>query len=114
MADINDKISKLEEQLKQAKAQRQKIEARKRAADAKRSRAEDTRRKILAGALVLEMMERDETARGRFMERLDAYLTRPDDRALFGLQDHGAQPNTPPSPPGGSPELGGCVTENGK
>ncbi|MFZ1742827.1 MAG: hypothetical protein WAT93_08225, partial [Pontixanthobacter sp.] len=40
---------------------------------------------ILAGALVLEMMERDETTRHRFLERLDQYLKREDDRALFDL-----------------------------
>ena len=36
--------------------------------------------------MVLEMMERDEATRQRFMERLDKYLTRADDRALFDLQ----------------------------
>ena len=37
------------------------------------------------GAMVLDMMERDEANRQRFMQRLDSYLTRPDDRALFDL-----------------------------
>jgi large subunit ribosomal protein L7/L12 len=36
--------------------------------------------------MVFEMMERDEATRQRFMERLDKYLTRADDRALFDLQ----------------------------
>ncbi len=85
-AGIDDKIKALEEKLKQAKAQKAKIEARKKAIEAKVQRSQDTRRKVLAGAMVFEMMERDEATRQRFMERLDKYLTRADDRALFDLQ----------------------------
>lgn len=85
-AGIEDKIKALEEKLKQAKAQKAKIEARKKAIEAKVQRSQGTRRKVLAGAMVLEMMERDEATRQRFIERLDKYLTRADDRALFGLQ----------------------------
>ena len=44
MAAIDDKITKLETQLKQAKAQRQKVEARKRAATSKMTRQQDTRK----------------------------------------------------------------------
>ena len=83
---IEDKIKALEEKLKQAKAQKAKIEARQKAIETKVQRSQDTRRKVLAGAMVLEMMERDEATRQRFMERLDKYLTRADDRALFDLQ----------------------------
>ena len=85
-AGIEDKIKALEEKLKQAKAQKAKIEARKKAAEAKVQRSQDTRRKVLAGDMVLDMMERDESDRKRFLERLDKYLTRVDDRALFNLQ----------------------------
>ena len=85
-AGIEDKIKALEEKLKQAKAQKAKIEARKKAIEAKVQRSQDTRRKVLAGAMVFEMMERDEATRQRFMERLDKYLTRADDRALFDQQ----------------------------
>ena len=31
------------------------------------------------------MMEKDEAIKQQFMERLDSYLTRKEDRALFGL-----------------------------
>jgi hypothetical protein len=37
--------------------------------------------------MVLEMMERDENTHQRFMQRLDSYLTRADDRSLFGLPE---------------------------
>lgn len=85
MATIDERIAALETKLKQERAKKQKIEARLRAVDQKRKRAEDTRRKILAGSLVLELMERDEATRQRFMQRLDNYLTRQNDRELFGL-----------------------------
>jgi hypothetical protein len=87
MATIDERIAALETKLKQERAKKQKIEARLRATEHKRRRAEDTRRKILAGALVLELMERDESTRQRFLQRLDNYLTRPDDRSLFGLSN---------------------------
>ncbi len=62
----------------------------------KGQRADDTRRKILAGSLVLDMMERDEATRQRFMDRLDKHLKRADDRALFGLPEtaKAGQPKT--------------------
>lgn len=92
MASIDDKIKAIEEKLKQAKAQKAKADARKKAVEAKAKRGQDTRRKVLAGALVLDMMERDEATRQRFTERLDKYLTRTDDRALFGLPERAEPP----------------------
>ena len=53
MAAIDATITTLETQLKQAKAQRQKVEARKRAATSKMTRQQDTRKKILVGAAIL-------------------------------------------------------------
>lgn len=80
---IEVRIREAEERLKQLKAQRQKIEARKRAEEAKAKRAADTRRKILVGAVVLAAVERGEFQELRAM--LDQALTRDDDRELFGL-----------------------------
>ncbi len=89
MKTIDEQIAELEEQtrkkVKQLKAKKELIEARKVHALIKGKRSDDTRRKILAGAMVLEVSSRDEEARLRFMERMDKFLVRPDDRALFGL-----------------------------
>ena len=85
MANIEDRIKAQEEKLKQLKALKQKQEAQKRAAEAKRSRITDTRRKVLVGAMMLEHMDKNETTKASVMDKLDAFLTRPDDRALFGL-----------------------------
>ena len=92
MATIDDKISKLEDQLKQAKAQRQKVEARKRAAAAKLTRQQDTRKKILVGAAILAKVERGEWPKDKLLAMLDVALTRADDRALFDLQAPAIKP----------------------
>jgi large subunit ribosomal protein L7/L12 len=86
MATIDDRISELELKLKQAKAKKQQIEARKRTAETKKVRALDTKKKVLAGALLLQMMEEDEQTRQKIMARLDKFLTRTQDRVVFGLE----------------------------
>ena len=85
MASIDERIAALETKLKQEKAKKQQIEARKRAALAKVSRQQDTRRKILVGAAILAKVERDEWPEAKLLALLDTTLTRADDRALFGL-----------------------------
>ena len=86
---IEEKIKEIEEkaakQIKQLKAKQEKTEARKLSLLLKKDKANDTRKKILAGALIIQIMEKDEAAKSRFMKQLDGYLTRDDDRALFGL-----------------------------
>jgi large subunit ribosomal protein L7/L12 len=87
--EIEDKAAKQVETLKEKQAQiqakQEKIEARKLTALMKGKRSSDTRRKILAGALVIEIMEKDEAVKIKFMNHIDKYLTRDDDRALFEL-----------------------------
>lgn len=90
MSKINAKIEAIKAEAKkkisQLKAQEEMIEARKVQALIKGNRSNETRKKILAGALVLEMMEGDDATKKRFIDRLEKYLTRDDDLALFGLQ----------------------------
>ena len=85
MAGIDDTIAALEARLKQAKARKQQLEAQKRAAESKRQRADDTRRKILVGAAILAKVDRGEWPKSRLLDMMGQTLTRPDDRALFGL-----------------------------
>ena len=85
MATIDEKIEQAKRRVKQLETRKKQIEARKLHLLVRGKRASDTRRKILAGALVLEMMERDDATKQRFLERLDKFLTRQDDRNLFGL-----------------------------
>jgi hypothetical protein len=80
-----DKIDALEPRLKQLKVQYQRTEARKRTQEARRTRREDTRRKILVGAIVLAKVEQGVIDAAQLVGWLDGALTRADDRALFGL-----------------------------
>jgi hypothetical protein len=48
-------------------------------------RRRDTRRKILAGAAVLQRAARDSEFSSLLMAELKIFLVRDDDRALFGL-----------------------------
>lgn len=85
MADLETTIQQLEEKLRQAKAKQAQINARKRAAESKKKRQEDTRRKVLIGALVMAEIERGSHLKPTIDGLLDAGLTKDADRALFGL-----------------------------
>ena len=89
MATIQEQIDAIMAEAKkktsQLRAKEELIEARKLQALIKGNRSKDTRQKILAGALILDMMEKDEETRNSFMARLDKFLTKDNDRALFGL-----------------------------
>lgn len=82
---ITERIDSLEDRLKKLKAQRQRIEARERTVVARRTRREETRRKILVGAIVLAKVDQEVLAESTLRGWLDKALTRSDDRALFGL-----------------------------
>jgi hypothetical protein len=80
-----DKIAQLEEKLRQLKAREQAVDARRRILESRRKRKDDTRRKILVGAIVLAKVDQGEFPQDRLRAWLDAALTREDDRGLFGL-----------------------------
>lgn len=81
------RVKDLEEKLKQAKALKQKAEARIKATESKKKRANETRRKILVGAMMLDHMQKNEATKTSVISKLDAFLTRADDRALFDLTE---------------------------
>jgi hypothetical protein len=85
MVKLDERISSLETRLQQLKVRQARIEARKRALSQRRSRKEDTRRKILVGAIVLTRVEQGLLPESELRTWLDAALSRADDRALFDL-----------------------------
>jgi septal ring factor EnvC (AmiA/AmiB activator) len=82
---LADRIDSLEQRLRQLKTQHQRSEARQRAFKARRERREDTRRKILVGAIVLAKVEQGVLEESVLKRWLDQALKREDDRALFEL-----------------------------
>lgn len=78
---MNKRLEQLLKRREELNAQIQKIKAQK----ASQKRKSDTRRKILLGALMMEMMEQGELDKNKIMKRLDGFLTREIDRSLFNL-----------------------------
>ncbi len=83
-AEAKSRSEKLKNQLKRAE-QHEKAKSRK----------DETRRKILAGSLVLDRMEKDEAFATKFRGDLDRFLTRDIDRALFDLKPAQHSPTSP-------------------
>jgi hypothetical protein len=76
--------SRLEKLLEQREAVNARIR-REQTKTQTQQRKDDTRRKILAGAAVLDRAEKDAASKGELHRLLAGFLVRDDDRALFGL-----------------------------
>ena len=74
-------MRKLEEKRARINAEIQRVKARERQAVRKR----DTRRKILAGAMVLDRVARGVLTEQLFLRDMDEFLQRDQERALFEL-----------------------------
>jgi cell division septum initiation protein DivIVA len=85
MPKVDERIQALEAKLKQLKVRQQRSEARARTVAARRARHEVLRRKILAGAVLLEKIEKGEFEEAILRRWMDSVLTRAEDRELFGL-----------------------------
>jgi len=88
MASAADRLKRLEEQRARINAEIQRVRAR----EQQQTRKDDTRRKILAGSMLLQLVEDGEWPEDKLRTRLDAYLTRDDDRKLFDLPARDATP----------------------
>lgn len=85
MVDFSERIATLEDRLKQLKAKQHRVESRRRTLESKKSRKDDTRRKILVGAIVLSKVDQGEFSDAKLRQWLSESLTRSDDRELFNL-----------------------------
>jgi hypothetical protein len=84
-----DRIEALAGKLKQLQAQQTKAESRQRTKIARRSRKDDLRRKVLAGAIALNCVDDGRLSKSDFYDWLDQALESPEDRALFDLGTRG-------------------------
>ena len=82
-------IEAQQKKLAQLKAKKQKMDALHKSRLSGLARRQDTRRKVLAGALLLELMNKDPELQTQMLGKLSAFLTRPEDRVLFGLRSAG-------------------------
>ena len=74
---LDDLLKKREQLNAQIQKERNKLSS--------QQRKEDTRRKILLGALMMEMMKKGELDEKKIMKRLDRFLSKDIDRQLFDL-----------------------------
>jgi hypothetical protein len=82
---LADQIQKQTDKLNALKARKQAIVARAKTLESKKTRAEDTRKKVLIGAAVLAQIETNPEAQERTKQMMDKFLTRDNDRLLFEL-----------------------------
>ena len=82
--NLEQKIAKQEERLKQLKAQKQAVISREKKKITDQQRKDDTRRKILLGSYLLKKMENDAN-KEKILADLNEYLTEDRDRKLFNL-----------------------------
>ena len=95
---LRDQRTKLLEAAKQKRSEERRLE-----------RQQNARRRDLLGGMALELMESGEWPKDRILSRLDQYLKRENDRALFDLpsrpaQDASAAAGTDPLEPPSTPE----------
>lgn len=93
-----DKLSRLEQQ--KAELERKIRAENKRIKD--QQRKDDTRRKVVAGAVAIAHAERDPAFKGQLDELIARFVTRPQDRALFSLDPLPATENGPANDPAGT------------
>ena len=82
-------IAAQQTKLDQLKARKQKMDALHKAKATSLERRQDTRRKVLAGAMLMDLMDKDAELKKQMLGKLSTFLTRPDDRVLFGLRSAG-------------------------
>jgi hypothetical protein len=82
---MEERIATMEQKLRALKERHQKAETKRKRDEAHQARKDEARRKLLAGTVVLEKVERGEITETQFRKWLDSVLTQPDDRALFDL-----------------------------
>ncbi len=78
-----DRIKELEEKKKQIQARIQKLKAQ----ESTKKRKEETRRKILLGALVQHLIKTGYWSESEIYKQLDKFLGKPIDRKLFNLPE---------------------------
>lgn len=81
---MDNELTKLEKIIKQIEALQAKANAEKNR-EREKLRKDETRKKILIGAMVLDGMSKNQDYQSKMLKNLDKYLTAERDRKLFNL-----------------------------
>lgn len=87
MTVLQKRIEEAEARLKKLKEQDRARKQKERQRLLAQSRKDDTRRKILIGAMYFERMKKDDEFKEQMLKALDKYLTTERDRKLFQLEN---------------------------
>jgi hypothetical protein len=82
---MEERIASMEQHLKALKERHQKAETKRKRDEAQKAKKDEARRKMLAGTVLLEKVERGEVTEAQLRKWLDGSLSLPEDRALFNL-----------------------------
>jgi hypothetical protein len=85
MAELKDRIATLEEELKQLRTRRRVQDGRRQRLETQQAKKTELRKRLLVGGVVLAKVARGEIAPADLLKWMTAELTRPEDRALFGV-----------------------------
>ena len=83
LTEMIDHLDKLDTYITQNENRIQAIKQRKQLARSKLNRKQDSKRKILMGAMVERLVNEDKISRSFIVEELEKFLTRDSDKALF-------------------------------
>jgi large subunit ribosomal protein L7/L12 len=95
---IDVRLEQAAKKLAELKAEKARVDAKRKVEAGKERRKLDNKKKILLGAYMLDRMEREDGFQAKVMPRLDKFLVRPADRSIFGL------PPVPTSPTPSTPD----------
>lgn len=85
IAELEQRRIKVEAKLKAERAEITRAKRRENAKIQNQMRKDQTRRKILVGAAILQKIELDQWPEEKLLNLMNAFLTRDKDRELFGL-----------------------------
>lgn len=83
MTSLEERIAAAEQRLRALKARQVRTATRQRARDARQKRQDDVRRKILVGAVVLDLVEQGKIETSLFKKWVEEKVDREEDRLLF-------------------------------
>lgn len=84
--ELELQIKEQQANLKALKVKKKSLEMAKIQAEAEKKRRDETRRKILVGALVLNEIQNNENLKAHIEMLLEGGLSKPEDRQLFNLE----------------------------
>lgn len=85
--ELELQIKEQQANLKALKVKKKSLEMAKIQAEAEKKRRDETRRKILVGALVLNEIQNNENLKAHIEMLLEGGLSKPEDRLLFNLTE---------------------------